>query len=115
MSGRPTVVLNEKFTAPTSGPEKVTFYWGTTRYAARFKDTLEKLAQHVGKWHMYGAENAAKVIKDMAEPVFTQPISPPRKYYKFWTDQQISDREPMVETSDRFTNGQLNTKLFNNA
>ena len=76
-----------------------------------FKDTLDKLKQHVRTWHVYGAENAAKAIKDMAEPVFTKPVSPPRKYYKFRTDQQISDREPMVKTSDRFTDRHLNTKL----
>ena len=61
------------------------------------------------------AVNATKAMKDMAEPVFTQTIRPPRKYYEFWTDQQILDREPMVETSDRFTDGQLNTKLVNDA
>ena len=60
---------------------------------------------------MYGAENSAKAMKDMVEPIFMQPVSPPRKYYEFHTDQQISDREPMVETSDRFTDGHLNTKL----
>ena len=77
--------------APMSGLEKVTFSRGTTRDAARFKDTLEKLAQHVGTWHVYGAENSAKAMKDMAEPIFMQPVSPPRKYYEFHTDQQISD------------------------
>ena len=54
-------------------------------------------------------------MKDMAEPVFTQPVRPPRKYYKFLTDQQILDREPMVKTSDRFTDGQLNTNLVDDS
>ena len=57
--------------APTSGLEKVNFSRGTTRYAERFKDTLDKLAHHVGTWHVYGSTNAAKAMKDMAEPVFT--------------------------------------------
>ena len=105
----------EKFTAPTSGLEKVTFSWGTTRDAARFKDTLDKLAHHVGTWHVYGAANAAKAMKDMAEPVFTQTVRPPSKYYEFRTEQKISDQETMVKTSDRFTDGQLNTKLVDNA
>ena len=47
----------------------------------------------------------------MAEPVLIQPVNPPRKYYKFRTDQQISDQEAVVKTSDRLTNVQLNTKL----
>ena len=83
-----------------------------TRDAARFRDTLNNLAQHVRTWHVYGAVNTTKAMKDTAEPVFTQPVLPQRKYYKFRTDQQISDQEPMVETSDRFTKGHLNTKLF---
>ena len=105
----------EKFTDPTSGIEKVTFSRGKTIDAARFKDNLENLAQHVGTWHVYGAANDAEAMEDMAEPVFTQTVRPPRKYYEFRTDHQISDREPMVETSDRFTNGQLNTKLVDDA
>ena len=51
----------------------------------------------------------------MAEPVFMRPVRPPRKYYKFWTEQKISDSEPMVETSDRFTDGQLKIKLVDDA
>ena len=73
--------------APTSGLEKATFSRGTTVDAARFKDTLDKLAQHVGTWHVYGAENSAKLIKDTEESIFTQPVRPPRKYYKFRTEQ----------------------------
>ena len=99
------MVPKEKFTAPTSGLEKVTFSGGTTRDAARFRDTLNNLAQHVRTWHVYGAVNTTKAMKDTAEPVFTQPVLPQRKYYKFRTDQQISDQEPMVETSDCFTYG----------
>ena len=87
--GRTTVVPKDKFKAPTSGLEKVTFSRGTTRDAERFKDTLDKLAQNVEMWHMYWAANDAKAMKDIAEPVFTQPVRPQRKYYKFQTDQQI--------------------------
>ena len=54
-------------------------------------------------------------MKDMAEPVFVWFICPSRKYYKFRTDQQISDCASIVETSDRFTNGQLNTKILDDA
>ena len=66
-------------------------------------------------WHMYGAANAANEMKGMAEPVFMRPVRPPRNYYKFRTKQHISDREPMFETSDWFTDGQLNTKLVDDA
>ena len=85
------MVLKEKFTAPKSGLEKVTFSRGTLRDAERFKDTFGNLAQNVVTWHVYGAANAAEAMKDMAEPIFTQPIRSPRKYYEFRTDQQISD------------------------
>ena len=114
-SGKTAVVSKENFTAPTSGLEKLTFSRGTMRDAEIFKDTLDKFAQHVGTWHMYGAANSVKAMKDMAEPVFTQPVHTPRKYYEFRTNQQISDQEPMVKTSDRFTNEHLNTKLVNDA
>ena len=60
---------------------------------------------------MYGEVNAAKAMKDTAETVFMQPICSPRKYYKFWTEQQISDCETMVDTSNGFNDGQLNIKL----
>ena len=64
---------------------------------------------------MYEAANATKSMKDMAEPVFMQPVRPTRKYYNFWTEQQISNQDPMVETRDQFTDGQMNTKLFDDA
>ena len=86
-SGITAVVPKENFTAPISGLEKVTFSRGTTRDAERFKDTLNKLAQHIERWHVYGSANAAKAMKDTAEPVFTQPVLLPSNYYKFWTDQ----------------------------
>ena len=86
-SGRTAVVPKEKFTAPTSGLENLTFSRGMTRDAARFKDNLDKMAQHFGTWHVYGAANTEKAMKDMAEPVFTQPLHPPRKDYDFRTDQ----------------------------
>ena len=70
-SGRTAVVTKEKFLAPKSGLEKVTFSWGTTRDAARFQDTLDKLAHNDGTWHVYGSTNSAKAMKYMAEPVFT--------------------------------------------
>ena len=79
------VVPKEKFTAPTSGLEKSTFSQGTTRDAARFKNTLDKLAHNVGMWHVYGSENAVKAMKDMAEPVFMQSVRPPRKSSRTWS------------------------------
>ena len=102
-SGKTAVVSKENFTAPTSGLEKLTFSRGTTIDAARFKDTLDKLAPHVGTWNVYGAANAAKEMKDMEEPVFMRPVRSSSKYYKFWTEQQISDHNPMVNTSNWFT------------
>ena len=37
-----------KFTAPTSGLEDVYFTWDTAKDAAKFDDTVSKLARHVG-------------------------------------------------------------------
>ena len=37
-----------KFTAPASGFEDVYFTWGTAKDAAKFEDTVSKLAWHVG-------------------------------------------------------------------
>ena len=109
------MVPKERFTATTSGLENVTFSRVTTRYSARFNDTLVKLAQHVGTWNLYGAANSAKAMKYMSEPVFMRPIRPPRRYYNFRTEHNISDREPMVDTRDRFTDGHLNIKLVDDA
>ena len=114
-SGVTAVVPGAKFTAPTSGLEDVISTRGTTRDAVRLRDTLDKLAHNVGTWHVYGAANVAKAMKDMAEPVFMRPVRPPRRYYKVRTEHQILDREPMVETSNRFTDGQFNIKLVENA
>ena len=105
MSIRTSVVPKEKFTDPTSGLENVTFSRGTTSDAASFKDTLDDLAHHIRTWNVYEAVNTAKEMKDMADPVFTQPVRPQRKYYKSRTDHHISDQETMVETSYRFTIG----------
>ena len=45
-AGSPTG--NTKFTAPTSGLEDVFFTWSTAKDTAKFKDTVSKLARHVG-------------------------------------------------------------------
>ena len=37
-----------KFTAPTLGLEDVYFTWGTAKDAAKFEDTVSKLARHSG-------------------------------------------------------------------
>ena len=42
------VYAANKYTAPTSGLKNLLFTWGTTRDAAKFTDTLNKLARHVG-------------------------------------------------------------------
>ena len=89
----------------------VTFTRGKTKDTTRFKDTLDKLVQNVRTCHVYGAANAAKAMKYMAEPVFMHPVLTQSKYYAFHTDQNISDQEPMVKTSDRFTDVRLNTKF----
>ena len=52
-AGSPDGVDTMKFTAPTpctSGLEDVFFTWGTAKDAAKFEDTVSKLARHVGTY-----------------------------------------------------------------
>ena len=55
LGGRTAVVSKEKFTVS----------WGAMIDAAILKDTLDKLAQQVVMWHVYGTANAVKAMKDM--------------------------------------------------
>ena len=46
-SGESTLTTKSKFVAPTSGHEDVYFTTGSTKYAAAFQGTVQKLARHV--------------------------------------------------------------------
>ena len=47
-AGSPGGASTTKFTAPTSGLEDVFFVRGTAKDAAKFENTVSKLARHVG-------------------------------------------------------------------
>ena len=70
-----------KFTAPISGLKNVTFTQGTTRDAARFMETLNKLARYVGTQAWSQATVTAKAMIELVEPESVDPTKPTRKYY----------------------------------
>ena len=69
------------YTAPIPGHKNILFTRGTTRDAARFIDTLNTLARHVGvqAWSQYTV--TAKAMIELVAPSFTQPLKPVRMYY----------------------------------
>ena len=73
-----------KFTAPTSGLEDVFFFtWSTAKDAAKFKDTVSKLARHVGTSPWPQSLVASKAMSTLRTPEFEEPAVPTREY---WSD-----------------------------
>ena len=72
-----------KFTAPTSGLEDVFFTWGTTKEAAKFEDTVSKLAQHIGTSPWFQSLVALKAMSTLNTPAFEKPVVPRRDH---WAD-----------------------------
>ena len=65
-----------KFTAPTSGFEDVYFTWGTAKDAAKFEDTVSKLARHVDTSPWPQSFVASKVVSTLETPEFEEPVVP---------------------------------------
>ena len=57
-----------EYTAPTSGLSNVLFTRGTTRDAARFTDTLNKLARYVGVQAWSQSTVTAKAMIELVAP-----------------------------------------------
>ena len=72
-----------KFTAPTSGIEDVFFTWGTAKDAAKFKDTVSKLARPVGTSPWPQSLVTSKAMSTLRTPEFEEPAVPTREY---WAD-----------------------------
>ena len=62
-----------KFTALTSGLEDVFFTWGTAKDAAKFEDTVSKLARHVGTSPWPQSSVALKAMSTLKTPEFEEP------------------------------------------
>jgi hypothetical protein len=81
-SGESTSATKSKFVAPTSGHEDVCFTTGSTKDAAAFQDTVQKLARHVSTaagWKQ--GPTLGKAMTDLRDPAFDQPTRPVREYY----------------------------------
>ena len=103
-SGASTSGAKPKFVAPTSGHEDVCFTTGSTRDAAAFQDTVQKLARHVSTaagWKQ--GPTLGKAMTDLRDPAFNQPERPVREYYKN-TDG--------MTTTDRATAGKKNVEVM---
>ena len=74
------------------------------RDAARFTDTLNKLARHVGVQAWSQSAVTAKAMIELVAPSYTQPLKPVRLYYVTPAfDAPASDR--LVMTPYRFVPG----------
>ena len=69
------------YTAPTPALKNVLFVRGTIRDVARFIDTLNTLARHVGVQAWSQLTVTAKAMIELVAPSFTQPLKPVRLYY----------------------------------
>ena len=72
----PTPTAKKKFTAPTPGYEDVYFTSGSTKDAAQFQDTVNKLSRCVGTQSWKKASVLSKAMGDLIAPVFTSPTRP---------------------------------------
>ena len=102
-----TATERKKYVAPTANHHDVLFTSGTTKDAAEFKDTVQILARHVSTasgWKQ--GLTLAKVMTDLAAPVYAKPARPERRYY-LNTDTTQSTKDWMLE-------GTLNVPIKDN-
>ena len=74
--GTPTSPTKKKFTAPTPGYEGVYFTPGSTKDAAQFQDTVNKLSRCVGTQSWKKVSVLSKAVGDLVAPVYTGPTHP---------------------------------------
>ena len=101
--------MANEYTAPISGLKIMLFIQGTMRYAARFTETLNKLARNVGIQAWSQSTVSANGMIELVAPSWTEPVKPTRMYYLPVTqgDPVTIPRAHMIE---RFT---ANTKNRN--
>ena len=78
-----------KFTAPTSGLKDVFFRWVTAKDAAKFEDTVSKLARHAGTSPWPQSSVASNAMPILRNPEFVEPAIPAREY---WEDPERTRR-----------------------
>ena len=99
-----------EYTAPTSGLENVLFTRGTTRDAARFTDTLNKLARHVEIQAWSQSAVTAKAMIDLVAPSWTEPTKPTRMYYVTVTEENPVTI-PRAQTIERFAGDTMDRNI----
>ena len=91
-SGGSTSDAKPKFVAPTSGHEDVYFTTGSTKDAAAFQDTVQKLARHVSTAAgLKQGPTLGKAMTNLRDPAFNPPTRPVRKYFKNTDGAETTD------------------------
>ena len=93
------------FEAPTAGLESVYFMAGSTKDAAEFKDTVEKLSRHVATTAWKQASIISKSMTELKDPVFPMPTRPVRVYIS-------GTGSSVVEMTSCLTAGTLNIAVM---
>ena len=81
-TGRSMSAAKPKFVAPTSGHEDVYFTTGSTKDAAAFQGTVQKLVRHESTpagWKQ--GPTLGKAMTNLRDPVFNPSIKPVQQYY----------------------------------
>ena len=81
------------------------FTWGTAKDAAKFEDTVSKLARHVGTSPWPQSSVASKAMSTLRTPEFEESTVPTREY---WADPGRT-----IRTYDRTAPGTGNTVVDN--
>ena len=89
------------FEAPTAGLGSVYFTAGSTKDAAEFKETAEKLSQNVPTTAWKQALILSKAMTELKDPVFPMLVRPVRMYIS-------GTGSSAVETTSCLTAGMLN-------
>ena len=97
-------LADNSYTAPTAGLKNVLFTRGTKRDAARFNNSLNTLARHVGVQAWSQSTVTAKAMIELVAPSWTQPTKPVRMYYVTPTTL-VPATDPMTQTVRRFVTG----------
>ena len=86
------------------------FTRGTTRDAAKFTDTLNKLARHVGIQAWSQSTVTAKAMIELVSPAWSEPAKPVRMYY-LAVKQGDPVPIPRVQTTERFEFGTMDKNM----
>ena len=88
----------KKFTAPTPGYEDVYFTLGSTKDAAQFQETVNKLSRCVGTQSWKKASVLSKAMCNLVAPIYTAPTRPVRQYMTGAAGTRVQTTERMTVT-----------------